>query len=101
MYVYIYISWAIEKSGCLYDGLQIILLVGNDIHDKWICEKGSIWRIPLFQIHYYKHKNVIIYEKNSLFHVDSHGDKVGEERMDKLSAKPPFCPYFYYILCEG
>ena len=63
--------------------------------------KGSIWRIPLFQIHYYKHKNVIIYEKNSLFHVDSHGDKVGEERMDKLSAKPPFCPYFYYILCEG
>ena len=63
--------------------------------------KDSIWRIPLFQIHYYKHKNVIIYEKNILFHVDSHGDKVGEERMDKLSAKPPFCPYFYYILCEG
>ena len=38
MYVYIYISWAIEKSGCVYDSLQIILLVGNDIHDKWICE---------------------------------------------------------------
>ena len=37
MYVYIYISWAIKKSGCVYNGLQIILLVGNNTHMRQPC----------------------------------------------------------------